>query len=201
MTRFEKVLTWSSTVAVAGTGLVYAWMKYMMVPADEWAVVNHPLQPIVLKLHILAGPFLIFAIGMLAARHILPQLRAGVRRARISGTSAALVIVPMVITGYLIQAVTHAGLLAVLGWVHLGAGVLYAIFSAAHALAARRRAAAATRSDSDTLTAGLARTRLPPRYAAQSSVRSDGPVAVRSKTSTSTRRPDMATTRNVPPSA
>lgn len=138
MTRFEKYLVWSSTAAVSATGGVYAWMKYLMTPTDEWAVINHPLQPLVLKLHILTAPFLVFAVGVILMRHIWPHFRAGIRLARRSGVTTALVTVPMILTGYAIQAVTHAGWLRGLGWAHLGLGVVFALGSIAHAVAGRR---------------------------------------------------------------
>lgn len=138
MSSWEKHLIWWSTAAVALTGFVYAWMKYLMQPADEWSVVNHPLQPLVLKLHILVAPLLVFAIGLIASRHILAHLRTRVRTGRRSGTGAALIIVPMILSGYLIQAVTHSSLLAVLGYLHLVAGAVYAGTSLAHARATRR---------------------------------------------------------------
>ena len=139
MSSWEKHLIWWSTAAVALTGFVYAWMKYLLQPADEWAIVNHPLQPLVLKLHILVAPVLVFAIGLIASRHILAHLRARVRTGRRSGTSAALIVVPMILSGYLIQAVTHTGFLALLGYLHLAAGTVYAVASLAHAVAARRQ--------------------------------------------------------------
>lgn len=139
MTRFEKILTWSSIAVVSLTGFVYAWMKFLMEPTDPWAVVNHPLQPFVLKLHIVTAPFLVFAIGILFARHILPQLRARARTARLSGTSAAWLIVPMVLSGYLIQAITHATLLQAMVLVHLATGSIFALAAGGHWLSARLR--------------------------------------------------------------
>ena len=146
MTRFEKITVYSSTIVVAATGFVYAGMKYLLDPADEWAVVNHPLQPWVLKLHILAAPVLVFAIGLIAARHILPHLRARAPRSLRSGLASALIIIPMILTGYLLQAVTTATALTILGYIHLAAGTLYALSSITHTLSARRRTRPATRA-------------------------------------------------------
>lgn len=151
MSSWEKHLIWWSTAAVSVTGLVYAWMKYLLQPADEWAIVNHPLQPFVLKLHILVAPVLVFAIGLIASRHILAHLRSRTPFGRRSGTSAALIVVPMILSGYLIQAVTHNGVLTALGYLHLAAGSVYAAASLGHALAARRlrRARASARGAPD----------------------------------------------------
>jgi hypothetical protein len=81
----------------------------------------------------------VFAIGLIAARHILAQLRARVRAGRSSGLLAALVVVPMVFTGYLVQAVTHQPLLTALAWSHLVLGCLFGLAAGAHALGARAR--------------------------------------------------------------
>lgn len=130
MTPFEKWTVWGATIVMTLTGLALGAIEYLVTPADEWAVVNHPLQPWVLKAHILAAPVLVFGIGLMAARHILPRLRAASPR---SGAAAAFVAVPMVLTGYLLQTLTHEGALALLGYLHLAAGTLFALASAAHA--------------------------------------------------------------------
>lgn len=141
MTRFERAFVWLSTLVVAATGIVYAIMKHLLSPVDEFAVVNHPLQPLVLKLHILTAPCLVFAIGLITTRHIWPNLRSGLRHARRSGLAAALLVVPMVLTGYLVQAVTHVPLLTALAWSHLVLGGVFALAAAGHAVATRRRRA------------------------------------------------------------
>lgn len=132
MKPFQKWLLWSSSAATGLTGVVYWWMENMMEPADAWAAINHPLQPWVLKAHIVVAPVLVFAVGLVAAEHIWRHFRAGVRRGRRSGVLAMGVFVPMVLSGYLIQAVTHVGLLEALVWVHLITGVLYLLGVALH---------------------------------------------------------------------
>lgn len=138
MTRLEKRLLWGSTAVVAATGFVYMWMKYALTPAQPWDAVNHPLQPLVLKLHILSAPVMVFAIGMIATRHIWTHYREQVARGRRSGITAAVVIVPMVLTGYLIQAVTHTGWLAAIAYAHIGFSVVFSAGLALHGLATRR---------------------------------------------------------------
>ncbi|HEX6309632.1 MAG TPA: hypothetical protein VFZ69_15765 [Longimicrobiales bacterium] len=138
MTRFERLIVWGSTLAVSVTGLVYAWMKYLLEPVDAFAVVNHPLQPLVLKLHILTAPALVFGIGLIALRHIWPHFRTGVQRGRRSGLTAALVLVPMILSGYLIQAVTHIGWLRAIALSHLALGALFAIGAGVHYAVSRR---------------------------------------------------------------
>lgn len=132
MTRFQKWLLWGSSILTGVTGVVYWWMKNMMDPVAEWAVINHPLQPWVLKAHIVAAPVLIFAIGLIAAQHIWKHFRTSARRGRRSGLITMYVLGPMVLSGYLIQVVTHPGLLATLMWLHVGTGAIYLVGLAAH---------------------------------------------------------------------
>ena len=62
MSRGQSVFLHLANLAVSGTGLVYAWMRYLAEPVDEWAIVNHPWQPHTQHLHILTAPLLVFAV-------------------------------------------------------------------------------------------------------------------------------------------
>ena len=132
MNRFERWSVWVTTAATLVTGLVYWWMKDMMTPPTEWSVINHPLQPWVLKAHILVAPLLVFSVGMITVRHIWNHYRVGVKKGRRTGLITALLIVPMVATGYLLQVFTAETLVRVLGWTHLGLGIVYSLGLAAH---------------------------------------------------------------------
>jgi hypothetical protein len=122
--RFQRRLLWWSSGLTALTGGVYAWMQHLLEPVNEWAVINHPLQPLVLKLHILVAPVMVFAVGMVAVNHIWALHRSGLPRGRATGIWTAAVFGPLVLSGYLIQAVTWATLLGILAWTHLVLGVL-----------------------------------------------------------------------------
>lgn len=125
MTRFEKASVWVTSLLVGITGIVYGWMKYLTVSNDPFSVINHPLQPLFLKLHILVAPLFLLAIGMIAVRHIWRHFRSRTRRSRRSGITAALSLVPMVGTGYLIQVVTGESLLLAMVIAHVALGLLY----------------------------------------------------------------------------
>jgi uncharacterized membrane protein len=135
---FQKWLLWTSSLAAGVSGIVYWWMDHMMEPVGEWAVINHPLQPLVLKAHILSAPVLVFAVGLVATDHIWRHFRNDVRLGRRSGVSMMWVVGPMVLTGYLIQAVIHPGWLVFLAWLHLGSGVVYVLALLLHQVAVRR---------------------------------------------------------------
>jgi hypothetical protein len=137
MTRFERWAVWSTSILTALTGVVYPWMKYFVVNDDPFAVVNHPLQPAVLKAHILVAPLLTFAIGLVAVRHIWRHIQARVLRGRRSGLATAFMVAPMILTGYVVQAVTGEGLLRAMALSHIGFGVIYALGLVAHGFVMR----------------------------------------------------------------
>lgn len=132
MTRFEKWSVWGTTGATFATGAGFFWTKYMVASSDPWAVVNHPLQPWFLKAHILVSPLMLFAVGMIATRHVWRHYRSGTPQGRRSGIVTALSLAPMVLTGYLIQAVTHVGWLRAMAISHIAFGTLFALGLALH---------------------------------------------------------------------
>jgi hypothetical protein len=102
VSRGQVIFLHLANLAVSGTGLIYAWMSYLLQPADEWAVVNHPYQPLAQHLHVLSAPLLVFAIGLIWSVHALAKLRNG-RRGRASGLGLMGLFLPMAASGYLLQ--------------------------------------------------------------------------------------------------
>ncbi len=137
MTRFERWAVWTTSAATTVTGLAYLWLKYGLEPAGPWAVVSHPLQPWALKAHILVAPFLVFAVGMIVTRHIWRHIRTGVREGHRSGLAAFLSLAPMVVTGYLIQTVTHETWLRWLVVAHVVSSLVFVVGLVAHILVSR----------------------------------------------------------------
>ena len=136
MTAAEKVLLHLANALVAGTGAVYAVMAYLLPPAEEWAVVNHPWQPHVQHLHVLAAPALVFAVGVLWGRHVLPHLRNG-GTGRRSGVGLLVGFAPMVVSGALIQTAVDPGWRGIWVAVHLAASGLWLAALAMHVLSRR----------------------------------------------------------------
>ncbi|HXE56923.1 MAG TPA: hypothetical protein VNK43_02885, partial [Gemmatimonadales bacterium] len=146
MTRFERWSVYLTSIVTTATGVVYYAMKHFLEPPEPWAVVNHPWQPWVLKAHIVAAPLLVFAIGLIALRHVWRHFQSRTPYGRRSGITLALMTGPMILTGYLIQVITHEGLLRAMALAHLGFGVVYALGLGVHQVAihlmhARRRGA------------------------------------------------------------
>jgi len=137
LTRFEAWSLHVSNVLVGGTGLVYAWMKYLVRPDDPYAVVNHPLQPEVQHLHVLFAPLLVFAGGMIFRRYVWARVRSGYRPRRPTGLLLALQLVPMVASGYLLQTTTDEAWNAIWVWVHVAASSLWILSYGVHLVSAR----------------------------------------------------------------
>lgn len=131
MKPFPKWLLMVSSLVTAVTGVAYFLLERFYVPTDEFAI-GHPFEPWLLKAHILAAPVLVFAIGLITFDHIWKHYRCLVPAGRRTGLGAMWVIVPMIVTGYLIQAVTSVAWLDALGWIHLAAGLVYFVSLIAH---------------------------------------------------------------------
>lgn len=132
MSRTERWLLDISNLLVGGTGVVYAVMIYLMESPDEWTVVNHPWQPHVQHLHIVAAPLLVFACGLLWNRHVLAKLSANDPRGRITGLALVIQLIPMVLSGYLIQVSVSEGWRTIWVWVHLVTSFAWIMMTIAH---------------------------------------------------------------------
>ncbi|PYQ12489.1 MAG: hypothetical protein DMH00_06155 [Acidobacteria bacterium] len=137
--RFEKLLLATATVLAGGSGLVYAWMKYITANRDPFSVVNHPWQPYMLSAHVLSAPALLFAFGLIVREHILGRYRdPRARRGRRTGILASWLLAPMVASGYALQALASQSPRRATGLFHLGAGILFLVFYAAHVILGSR---------------------------------------------------------------
>jgi hypothetical protein len=135
---FEKWLLWISTAAVAASGIALGVLKYFVSSDDPYAVVHHPLQPYVLKLHVLSAPALVFALGVVYTRHVVRQWRSGRARGRPSGVGLVATLLPMVLSGYLVQTVSSESWLFRVSMLHVAASLAYLAVLLAHQVAAWR---------------------------------------------------------------
>jgi hypothetical protein len=126
-----------STLLVGGTGLLYAWLRYVVVPSDPFAVVSRPWQPSCQHLHVLAAPLLVFGAGLVWRRHVWCGWRLGIRARRRSGLLTALSLLPMAASGYLLQVALEDAWRRAWGWVHLATGLLWLAGYLAHQLLPR----------------------------------------------------------------
>jgi len=140
VSNFERWIVWTSAAATALTGLAFFWAKYLIEAAEPWAVVNHPLEVWFLKTHIVFAPVFVFAVGLIATRHIVPHLKEKVRRGRRSGLVMVWTLLPMAVSGYLVQVVAPPGWVRGLVVLHVVTGVLFVAGLAGHGIALALRA-------------------------------------------------------------
>jgi hypothetical protein len=136
---FEKWFVWVTSVLTGLTGVGYFYTKYLVENSDPFSVVNHPLEPWLLKSHILVSPLLLLAVGSIFVRHVWRHYRSGILLGRKSGLGTALAFLPMAATGYLVQTVVDPMRVAVTAWTHIGLGALYVVGISAHQWYVHRR--------------------------------------------------------------
>ena len=127
MSRLQLAWLHLSLGLTALTGVVFAVMKYFLESSDEFAVVNHPLQPYMLSAHVVVAPIALFILGWTFSNHMLPKHRYGDDSGRKSGGSAMWLIVPMTLSGYLLQVSVDETLrqsMAVAHWISSGLFVI-----------------------------------------------------------------------------
>lgn len=134
MNAWERRCVHAGNLLVGGTGLVYAWMLYLIEPVDPFSVVHHPWQPAVQHLHVWTAPLLVFGAGLIWREHIWKHWKQGVRSRRRSGLSLLLTLAPMVASGYLLQTAVDETWRSVWIGIHLAASGLWLAGSAGHFL-------------------------------------------------------------------
>lgn len=127
MSRLDAWMLHISNGLVMVTGLVYAWMAYLMKSEDPYAVVGHPWQPHVQHAHIWVAPLLVLVLGHLWSRHMQPHLNGGTRKRRNSGIGMMVAALPMIFSGYFIQTAVEPHWRTVWVVVHLVASLLWII--------------------------------------------------------------------------
>jgi hypothetical protein len=137
VSRLEAWFVHLANLLVGGTGIVYAWMRYFAKPADAFAVANHPWQPAVQHLHVVAAPLLVFAVGLLFRSHAWAGIRLGIRTRRRSGLLLLLGAAPMILSGYLLQTAADSGWRAAWLAIHLATSGLWLVATLVHQVSPR----------------------------------------------------------------
>lgn len=127
MSKLQLVWLHVSIALTTITGVVFAWMKYFLKGTDEFAVVNHPMQPHLLAAHVVVAPLALFILGWTFSNHMLPKFRFGDGKKRMSGVLSMIAIAPMALSAYLLQIATNETLreaMAVAHWITSGVFVI-----------------------------------------------------------------------------
>lgn len=134
MSKNEKWFLLLANFLTVITGLVYAWMIYLLKPVNEWDIFNHPWQKQVQALHILVVPLLLFAIGIIWKKHIQERLFRRGQARKFSGWLLILILFPMVFSGYLLQVSTEDLWRTIHGQVHLWTSLAWSLMFIVHIL-------------------------------------------------------------------
>jgi hypothetical protein len=132
MIRWHAWLFHLSATAVTATGVLYWVLANFVVNDDPFSVVNHPLQPHLLKAHILSAPLLIFALGLILEAHIVKNLRRGAAANRRSGLASLATFAVMTLSGYGLQISSDPLISRAALWIHIGSGFGFAVAYSAH---------------------------------------------------------------------
>ena len=112
---------------VAVTGSVYFVMKYLMATDDPFAVVNHPWEPAMLKVHILAAPVFVALFGMLFRSHVYRKVRTNRRPMRTSGWVSIIGFGVMALSGYVVSVAAASDAAGLFIWIHITSSVTFAV--------------------------------------------------------------------------
>ena len=137
---------------VTGSGIAYFYMKYLATAVDPFAVINHPWQPAMLALHLLAAPFFIAFFGMLFRSHTLKKLTSPNAGNRRSGWASLLSFSAMALSGYLLQVASTPELVTVMVWAHASTSVVFVVGYSLHLLIGWRIGRVSSDSSSDSTT-------------------------------------------------
>lgn len=138
MNSRDRLLTHWANILVIGTGLVYGAIRYWPGGGDEFSAVS-PSEPLWRGLHLFVAPALVFASGLIWKNHVLRQLNkkeSGPNRW--SGISLILILVPMILSGVLLQCVTSDLSRQVFVALHWITGTVWAVSFLLHFLFARK---------------------------------------------------------------
>lgn len=145
MRPWQYLLMRLSFVLAAGTGLLYAWMRFLVKPSSEFSVVNHPLQPLTQHAHIWVSPLLVLALGVFLQPHALAGVRGGLKEGRRTGWALLAGAAPMIISGYALQTSVDDGWRDFWSWTHTAVSIAWTAAFAGHFIIhrvlARRRTA------------------------------------------------------------
>ena len=130
--RAERWFFNAMHAAVTLSGVAYFCMKYLMTTDDPFALVNHPWEPTMLSIHVVAAPLVVVFFGMAFRSHTLRKLLQASPVNRRSGLTSAGSFLVMTLSGYLIQVATSPALIATAIWTHVATSALFVITYGVH---------------------------------------------------------------------
>ncbi len=132
MSTLERWSLHLSALVMGLSGLLYGWLKYFHQRMGDFGPEPYALQGLAQHLHVLAGPLLVFTLGMLVRGHVLPAVRAGGRKGRATGLCLAGILAPMILAGYGMQVCVDPSWRKAFAWVHGPSALLFLLFYGVH---------------------------------------------------------------------
>ncbi len=133
MATWQRWFFWLSTAGTTVTGSAIIIMKYFLKPMGGFSIVNHTLQPLMLKLHILFAALMLFGLGTLLINHIIPYFFKGKqKKGRKTGFVNLMLVPVMVLSGYLIQMITPLHLLKIIEYTHIYSSIAFVVVFVMH---------------------------------------------------------------------
>ncbi len=117
MTPIERWSLHLAALITAGTGLMDGLLRWFGQRAGEFGPEPHPWLSAAQHFHILAAPTLVFCLGVMVRGHVWSKIQQG-SEGRWSGAGTAMLIAPMVLSGYIVQVATNPVLRTCYAWVH-----------------------------------------------------------------------------------
>ena len=134
MKPWERWSLHLSALAMACSGLLYGWLKYFQQRPGEFGTEPYPLQGVAQHAHVLVGPLMVFALGMMVRGHVVPALRSGTPRGRGTGLWVAAILAPMILAGYGMQVCVDPAWRRALAWVHGPSSLMFLLVYGIHVL-------------------------------------------------------------------
>ena len=91
------------------------------------AVINHPWQPAMLALHVLAAPISVAFFGMVFRSHTVKKLASTSPANRRSGWTSLVSFAAMALSGYALQVAADPRWIAALVWLHVGTSLVFLV--------------------------------------------------------------------------
>lgn len=139
MSFWEKFSVVTSVCLMLLSGVTYLVTKYGLEKEDPFSVINHPLEPVALKIHILLGPLLIFLFGVLFQSHMRGRFKPNFQSARGGGLLTAILFVLTASSGYLLQILDQWVFREIFFYLHVIGGLSFGLTFGFHSYQLVRR--------------------------------------------------------------
>ncbi|MBK8794661.1 MAG: hypothetical protein IPN59_16440 [Holophaga sp.] len=140
MSAWERWSLHLAALITALSGLTYGWTRYFGQHLGEFGPEPHPLQGLFQHAHVLAGPVLLFLLGMTLKGHAFPAVSVGKTKGRKAGLGLIAILAPMVLSGYALQVCVDPRWRTAFAWIHGPLALLFLLAYFAHLFTTRRRA-------------------------------------------------------------